>query len=497
MTRGDAIERLAVLAFEVDQPSSDDRARAVALGLAEELCFALSGTPGLRLTPSEAAFRHPATDAAGQREAGRRLGADIVVGGRLSLQGEQLRVDARLVHTGRPIEATTTVEGRVDALIDLLETLLGFIGDELRAPIPDGALQASLEITDSAALLAVFEGRLGYRKHTGPSLEHAAARYRDAITRVPDYLSAHLGLFEALTRLRLFWEKGDADLDASIDETLNRLRALDPDGVRVNWYAVLPESADLTFWDVAGREARAREAVLRNRTSGVAEISARHRYADLLSESGLVDGALAYLELCEAEEPPHAHRYSLMGQLHGIRGALGLAETWLRRSIELDPTLVVVRTHLIVVLHRSGQHDAAAAELDRVARDLGEDLTGALRAHGHYFRGEAAALASVVADVDASPIVPPFFKGMCLLMAGDVDAGIARFEVGHREEDRFVRQLREKGPFYLGREVWDELSTGASFRTLLRTLGLDDRWRAEHLRRANLLAPITGIALTD
>ena len=60
---------------------------------------------------------------------------------------------------------------------------------------------------------------------------------------MPDYLAAQLGLFEALTRMRLFWDKRDEALDSAIDTALVRLRELDPDGVRVNWYAVLPESA--------------------------------------------------------------------------------------------------------------------------------------------------------------------------------------------------------------------------------------------------------------
>jgi tetratricopeptide (TPR) repeat protein len=267
--------------------------------------------------------------------------------------------------------------------------------------------------------------------------------------------------------------------------------------MRLNWDSLLPAEEDPDFWDMASREARCREAVLHNRTDPVSGHSARHLYGDLLSESGLFHGALDYFLLCEKEEPPDAHLCALIGHTLAILDDPQAALERMTRALEIDPHFVLGATYLIAMLDRTGAHAEAGRELERISDDLGETLTRAARMTGLHWRGETEALKDLVTELESDPGVSPFFKGIGRVMLEDDGAAIAWFEQGYRGRDMFVRQLREKIPFYLGPGPWERLMGRQRFRILLRTLNLDDAWRDLHRHRANLLTPVTGIHVSD
>ncbi|HSG90210.1 MAG TPA: hypothetical protein VLA56_13440 [Pseudomonadales bacterium] len=487
------VRSLAILPFL----AADHRRELLPLaqGLPLELCHALSGTPGLRLASPGATARFAGL-VDDPVEVGAGLHVEAVLVGTLRGAVDEARLEWSLVDvaSAQTLDADRLAAAPAD-LIACLDVLLTRVASALDVRPDPQALSLSLGTTCAEALGACLTARFEFARQTEAALERAEAGFERAIELDPEYLGAHVGLHDTGRALRRFWKRPDAARIAHGDALLARIRELDPSGQRLDWERLLPDEDDLEFWDIAGHEARRREAVRRNRVDLATGRSARHAYADLLSESGLFRGALDYLLLCESEELPDAHLWSLIGHTHAVMGDLERAEARLREALEIDPFFVLGATYLIAVLDRRGRHDEARAELDRISDDLGPTLTRAVRMGNLHWRGARAELATLVAELEADPDLPGFFKGMGRLMLGEDDRAIDWFEAACRGKDTFLRQIREKVPFYLGEGPWNRLMALQRFRILLRAMNLDDRWREEHLRRANLLTPFTGIVV--
>jgi TolB-like protein/DNA-binding winged helix-turn-helix (wHTH) protein/Tfp pilus assembly protein PilF len=188
-----SFESIAVLPFtnlsaEPDQYLAD--------GVTEELTFALTQLPDLKVAARTSAFQFRDT-ALDVREIGREIGVDGIIEGSVRREGDDLRVTAQLVdaHTGYHLWAVT-FDGSVSDVFRLQRRVAERVRDSIGARKPPRDL-AVAEPADPAAYDLYLRGRYALNRRGAPSLEHAIGLFEESIALNPDYGPAYLQLANA------------------------------------------------------------------------------------------------------------------------------------------------------------------------------------------------------------------------------------------------------------------------------------------------------------
>ncbi len=221
---------------------------ALGMGVTDALIAGLSGTPGLLVYSASAVHRYGHARRQAQA-AGRQLGADLVVDGRLMGSAQELRATLQLLRTedGQSTWAAT-VDGRPDELFSFQDRLLR----ELSAGLGVRRLPATASRhPDPAAYRLCLQGRYHSYRFDPISIDRALASYRQALRLAPDYAAAHAGL----AATGLFAADSFLPADTIIPEARKAAhRAIELEPELAEAHASL---AILTFWndwDRAGAE---------------------------------------------------------------------------------------------------------------------------------------------------------------------------------------------------------------------------------------------------
>jgi TolB-like protein len=256
-----AADAVAVLPFAVT--GNDDSTVALAEGIREGLARSLARLPGLEVIAASGGVpADPGVPGAGN--AGRVLGARLVVTGRVDLQGDMLAVSAEL----SPVEGADRLWGGsfvrpADDLLAIEEELATQLARAVRSR-PASASRAAPPRGGAGELAArhlYMKARFHARKGTAQGCEDAISCYRQAIHEAPTYALAYAGLAEcyAVAATALAGAVPPrADLLAA-RAAAERALALDPE--LADAHAVLGRVKRLLDRDLAGAERSLRRAV--------------------------------------------------------------------------------------------------------------------------------------------------------------------------------------------------------------------------------------------
>lgn len=388
---------LAVLPFQ--SLAADERDESLELGMADALINEISATEGIIVRPLSSVRRYHRPDR-DPIEAGREVGADLVLDGAIQSSDGRTRVTARLVRTsdGRQIW-TNSFDEETGHLFDLQDSIseravaaltatLG--GDARRRPRKRGT-------DDIEAYQLYMKGRFHQSKLVLPEARKSAELFRQAIELDPDYALAHVGLSDAYRSFALSGDTEPRGALARASDAASRALAIDPD---------LPEaqvaSGAIHFWydwDWAETERKYQRAL---------QLDPNHPAAYLLG----------------------AHLSSTLG-----RGDEAIARG--RRARELDPLSLIANSAEAQFLFFAGRNDAALAQLDRTF-ELDRDFW-----HAHLVRAlvltrkemypEAVIAADRAARVSGGNTQALAAQGWALAKSGDV-AGARRLLARLHEE---------------------------------------------------------------
>jgi len=318
---------------------------------------------------------------------------------RATLQSEPGYVPARLTladalfKTDRPDEAYREYETVLSADAGQPQALFGLARIKLQRGDDSGALATLEELvsrhpdsTSGAALLAQVLGRLG-RTEEAASVAEECRQMHEPVP--PDlWLSFLLVDCYDLQRLGLAFEA--YRLSGQMDEALpllDRLQDLDPEG----WIAPM-----LRGWSLkkAGRYPEAAQQYrLSLKNGGDPERICPLLVADLLTE-GKPEEAAALLADYHARLP---HSIPILLSYSETASRLGdeqLARQLLGEVLQSEPYLYMPNMTMVQILWSSGEHDAAAPYLQRVARTFPADVDsrGLL---GQYYMEKADPVAAI------------------------------------------------------------------------------------------------------
>jgi len=177
-------------------------------GVTEEIIVRLAtcGLESLKVIARATAMSYRGTRKS-VAQIGRELSVDYIVEGRLFRPGNQLRINASIVHVpdGTQVWATSR-DGEFSQILSLQRNVADQIADKIRAVV--SSEQASppspSRMTDPATYDTFLRGRFEYRQLTREGLMGAVKHFRQCVTTDPSYAPAWASLAASLSLLG-FW----------------------------------------------------------------------------------------------------------------------------------------------------------------------------------------------------------------------------------------------------------------------------------------------------
>ncbi len=384
---------IAVLPFTNLNPSKDEEYFSV--GMTDELLVMLSAIDGLRVAAraSSYAFKDRAGDVA---EIGAKLKVDAILEGSVRREGDHVKVLAELVSVA---DGSTLWRQQFDRTLSnvfaLQEEIARAIVSALRISLAAGQTLSQRTTGDVEAYQLYMRGRYAWNQRTPASLEQAAAWFRQAVDRDPQYARAWAGIADVhiVQALNFFEPPGE---NFAMGKAA-ALKALALDSTLAEAHASLGTVHFLydRDWTAADDEYRRALALDPAYSSGhyfyALFLSSRDRNAEAAVEAAR---ALALDPL----SPPIAQVTGIISVQSG-RYADAIAP--LRAAIALQPQYYFPHTWLAIALAMTGATAEAVAEAKRaVELAPSNTLVGAIEGFVHALVGNRAAALASIADLE-------------------------------------------------------------------------------------------------
>lgn len=319
---GAAVRSVAVLPFK---PLGAEAEEAyLGPGMADALITKLSGNGRVAVTPTSAVLRY---GGAGQDPlaAGRELGVDAVLDGKVQRAGERVRVTVQLV---RVRDGASLWAEKFDAQFSDIFRIQDAISERAAAALTlrlsaDGRAHARRHYTENAeAYQAYLKGRYFWNKRTPEGFRKGVEYFRRAIEIDPAYALAHAGLADCYVRLG---DRGGAEERGAVARGSEAVgRALELDETLAEAHATAGFIKFRFEWDFEGAEREYRRA----------------------------------LELDPAY--PEAHQWYAFHLL--ARGRRAEADAEIARAVELDPVSLGHNDARSLYLYFSRRYEESVAQ---------------------------------------------------------------------------------------------------------------------------------------
>jgi serine/threonine protein kinase/tetratricopeptide (TPR) repeat protein len=411
--------QVAVLPLTILNPGGQDNTGEsyLTVGLADAIITRLTSVNQLTVRPTSSITRYDESQINPFR-AGRELGVDFVLDGRIRRFGERLRISLQLLDVNK---VCAIWAGHFDEhLTDFLELEDKISKQVAEALIPQltGEQREKLSrrgTNDPRAYECYLRGRFYWNQFTSQSLPRALDAYRAAVDLDPDYALAHLKIGEFYIWANIYglippaeaYEQAevsirraleiDRDLGAAYaaqglvaasryefekaESLLLRAIELDPhNAISVEWYAALLISIGRFTEGVINCERAEQLDPLSLRTK---VLVGWYKY-----QAGLYDEALAKIDEVIAIDPNYPQGHIQRGNLLARMGRGEEAVTAMEHSVKLMPGASLAEVGLAFAYAGAGRHEDAAKVADEMeARSKTEHIKAMFLFYAHYAAG--------------------------------------------------------------------------------------------------------------
>ena len=345
---------VAVLPFAVDSAQN----AYLADGIVERVIDGLTRLPKLRVAPRGSAFRFK--DAAGDPSAaGRALEASAVVTGRLSRNGDAVRLGVELVDVAKNAQVWSTAYEVALADLPALEArVTQDVASVLRNPLPGAqSIKPAPQPTgNTQAYQAYLQGRYLWNQRSEPSLQSAIVHFRRAIELDPRFALAHAALADAHTSLGYLGYVAPAGTFPVARP--HALKALDLDPSLAQAHAALAYIKFYFDWDWEGARQEFSRALELNPKDSVSH----QWYAVYLLASGQPDRGFREVQVAHQLDPLSLAINTDIGFHHYYSGRYAEAVSQLQSVLAMKSDFLLAHLWLARALLEQGQFDAALAE---------------------------------------------------------------------------------------------------------------------------------------
>ena len=354
--------------------------------------------------------------------------------------------------------------------------------------------------SSAAAYSAYLLGRYESEKDTVKNVRNAVRHYGEAIRLDGDYKAAYVSLLAAYLFLqRQDPENSQADAGA-IDEALVRLDLLDPKRAVQGRYRL-----DTQLRDV--REPLDSDAANSTRDIERACEVVRNpqRYEEIYTSDALFTLGMicrgtglyrAHLEIIDVDkETPDRASFVNYTRAHALAalGQFDLAIEFCGRSLEIEPSANEARSDRAIYLARTGQYEAAKADLEVLNSVWGARHFPAFCYH--YWKDDNDEAKSCFEWLERRRGFALYYKACCAMMLGDVDKGLEFLEEAVQRRQLFVNAARILNATYFRQTLLDEIWAAPRYQAVLAAEGIDDAGQGRLIEAINGLTAHTGITV--
>jgi serine/threonine-protein kinase len=400
-------------------------------------------------------------------EIGSRLGADVVVRGRLRRPNEAIAVDISLVRPsdGHVLWSNTYQRGAREVLALEADVVRGVAG-AIRASFPSAARERLT--TARAVSPEVYEvylkGRYEWNKRTPASLQRAIGYFKEALASDPTYAPAHAGLADCYNQL------GTVMLGSGSPSEFRPLAAAEAiKALQIDPYSAEAHAALGYVWHYDWRwteaEGEFRRAIELNPNFPLVRIW----YANLLMSQRRMKEAVEQAFAGRTLDPFSLVINTNVGWVLYYAGRYPDAVAQLRWTLALDSTYTQARWRLADALVAAGRLTEAREQAHRllVLSDSASPALAKVAIFDAYAgeRDSARRLLRELVSRSSRQYVPPAAIAQLLGRLGDIDGAMIWMEKAFAERSNAIAYLAVE-PGY------DPLRGDPRFETLLARTGL-------------------------
>ncbi len=370
------IKSLAILPFKSLSTEAADESMGQAM--ADALITKLSNSRRIAIRPTSVVLRYSAPDK-DPVAAGRELGVEAVLDGKVQQVGERVRVTVQLLRVadGAPLWAD-----KFDAKFTDIFAVQDSISDQaarsltLRLTGNERELMRKHYTENTEAYQAYLQGRYFWNKRNAASLKTAVDYFQRAIKIDPNYALAYAGLADCYIRLNEF---GVPMAEESVPRAKAAvLKALEIDDALAEAHATLGFIKFRHDWDFAGADREFRRSLELN-----ANYSEAHQwYAFYLLAVGRKDDADSEMRQAQSLDPLSINFNSNLALYLFFTRQFDQSVQQCRKTLEMEPKSFLSRYVLGLNYEQQGLNKEAIAEFQKV-RELSPDDVGTIVAMGH------------------------------------------------------------------------------------------------------------------
>lgn len=455
--RGMEFKSVAVLPFVAETRGYEE----IAEGLVEETINRLAGAKAIRVAPrtSTVRYREPSVDV---QSAGRALGVDAVVTGRIALRGDALEIQVDLVDVARGSQAWgERYRGRASDLAALQGTIAR---DVLRAagaaPTEMQTQRLGRPLTQNAdAYRAYLKGRFYWNQRTEEDLKAAIREFQIAVELDSRFAAAYSGLADAFTTLGFLSALSPAS-SFPVAERHAR-RALDIDPSLAEPHASLGYVKFYYHWDWKGAEAEFMRALQLN--DGYA--TTHQWYSVFLLAAGRPEEAFKEILLAQEREPLSLPINTDIGFHHYYNRRYESAVKQLTTVLEMKKDFPLAHLWLGRTFQELEQYPQALEEYRLVGEKLGDwPVTIAARGYVNGISGRVREAREDLLKLEKQAqtrFVTSYGVALVHAGLGDSDAALHWLDKAVEERSHWLVWLRLD-------PRWDRLRSDPRFERLVR-----------------------------
>lgn len=449
---GHAIDSLAVLPFHAaHQPPND----YLGDGFTETLIYALSSIPRLRVMAPSTSFHYRDRD---PLIAGRELGVDAVVSGRILADDEALSVRVELIDVGDGSLIWGDLYLGSRSLLSAVHREISYgISKALRPDLSSSErdLRSSRAVPEhSEAYRNYMRGRQHWNKRTPQALHEAIALFQRAIEEEPGFAPAWSGVADCYSLLCFYRALRPRDGFQRAKAATEKALALDP--MLAEAHASLGYIRLLYEWDLEGAQHAFESSLSLNANYP----TAHHWYSHVFEALGEHDRALVEIRRAQELDPLSTVVDEIIGFHLMSARRYEEACAHLQRIIELDPRFARTWFDLADLFFLTGERKRAVEHEVEGLRHLSGSFPDADALEEAFERGGVEGyLEENLAQLAARPgYRSPVETLTILLRLGRIDEALDALESAIEE--------RSEVKVFLGRPHFDPLREHSRFRRL-------------------------------
>ncbi len=453
-----AILPLKLLSFSATEDTGD---KYLSIGLADALITRLSNVHSLTVRPTSAVLRY-GEENVDPFAAGRELGVDFVLDGRIKRAGDHTRISLQLldVHSNACAWAQQFSENHSDVLI--LEDAISAQVAEVLVPHLTGAERRQLKkraTDDREAFEAYLRGRYHLNSYTEEGFAKALVAYQQAIACDPNYALAYAGIADYYNWLGVYGVLPPHECYQAAIEAATKAIKLNSELSEA--YAALGFAALAGNYDWARGEEACRRAIELNPHNAQAHV---WYSLQLFMEARFTEGEYHARQSIELDPLTPFNSYNLGWCLYYARRFKESAAQF-HRVIAAHPLYPLGHYGLSWVSRYVGEHELALSEAKRAA-ELSNDSIFILLMQGQTFaaagkREEAEEVLIKLAELATQRHVSSYHIALIYCFLGENEKAL-----GHLERAYIAR---EAWPVWLGVEpMFDRFRDDPRFIALLQ-----------------------------